>query len=165
VAGSGDLAGVTLRKLSANDVAADKGGWYIDLVTKDSDGKVTDAGERVVVTPAALFDTNTAIIQTLIPSATDPCDPMLLGSVMLIDANSGGPGSGVSAVGGYPYVGARVNNVRTSGTIPVTTTVGGGKALLPGLTLTGSKKNPDTPFSGDAPIWRRRSWSVINNVH
>jgi type IV pilus assembly protein PilY1 len=165
VAGSGDLAGVTLRKLSDNDVAADKGGWYIDLVTKDSDGKVTDAGERVVVTPAALFDTNTAIIQTLIPSATDPCDPMLLGSVMLIDANSGGPGSGVSAVGGYPYVGARVNNVRTSGTIPVTTTVGGGKALLPGLTLTGSKKNPDAPFSGDAPIWRRRSWSIINNVH
>jgi type IV pilus assembly protein PilY1 len=161
--GSGDLEGVTLRKLSSNDVDASEGGWYIDLDTKGSDGSAS--GERVVVTPAALFDTNTAIVQTLIPGGNDPCNPTVLGAVMFIDANSGGPGGGVSSVGGAPYVGARVNNVRTSGSIPVATTVGGGKALLPGLTLTGSKKNPDTPFAGDAPVWRRRSWSVINNVH
>jgi len=166
-AGTGDLAGNTLRTLTDNTVAADAGGWYFDLLTQDSNGVVTDAGERVVVTPSALFDTNTAIIETLIPSSTDPCDPTVSGAIMLVDATTGGAGSGVSSVGGFPYVGARVDNVRTSGTIPVMTMVGGGKGLLPGVTLTGSGGGSgDTPPLGiDRPVWRRRSWSVINNVH
>lgn len=162
--------GSTLRGLCSNsDASASncdnvdsldplKGGWRIDLSVPAA------SGERVVVTPAAIFDSNTAIISTLIPGSTNPCNPTVQGSIMLLEATNGGAGGGVSSIGGYPYVGGRVDNVRTSGTIPVTTTVGGGQVLLPGLTLTGNKKNPDAPFSGDAPIWRRRSWSVINNV-
>jgi type IV pilus assembly protein PilY1 len=163
--------GSTLRGLCSNsDASASncdnvdsldplKGGWRIDLSVP------TASGERVVVTPAAIFDSNTAIISTLIPGSTNPCNPTVQGSIMLLEATNGGAGGGVSSIGGYPYIGGRVDNVRTSGTIPVTTTVGGGQVLLPGLTLTGNKKNPDAPFAGDAPIWRRRSWSVINNVH
>lgn len=165
-AGTGDLTGTTLRTLTSNSVAASAGGWYFDLQTiigTGANAKVSDAGERVVVTPGAIFDSNTAIIQTLIPGNNDPCNPTVQGAVMFVDANTGGADSGVSSVGGSPYVGARVNNVRTSGSIPVTTVVGGGKVLLPGVPLTGSK-NPDQPFTGDAPVWRRRSWSVINNL-
>ena len=152
--------GATLRSLTSNAVTASQGGWYFDLKTV-SGSTVTDAGERVVVTPAAIFSTNTAIISTLIPSSTDPCNPTIQGSIMLIDATSGGAGSGVSMLGGQPYVGARTNNVRTSGTIPVTTTLGGGATILPGVTLTGKSKNPDQPFTGDSPVWRRRSWTIL----
>jgi type IV pilus assembly protein PilY1 len=151
--------GATLRSLTTNAVPPSSDGWYFDLNTKNGD---TASGERVVVTPGALFNSNTAIISTLIPGSNDPCNPSVLGSIMFVDATTGGAGQGVSALGGSPYVGARVNNVRTSGTVPVTTVVGGGKSILPGVTLTGKANNPGTSFTGDAPIWRRRSWSEIN---
>jgi type IV pilus assembly protein PilY1 len=158
-----DNYGATLRSLTNNNVASDKGGWKIDLQTLDSSGKSTDAGERMVVTAGAIFSTNTAVISKLIPGSDDLSNPTVLGSAMFIDATTGGAGTGgVSSLGGFPYVGARVNNVRTSGSVPVTTTVGGGKAVLPGVTLTGKKKNNDQSISGDAPIWRRRSWTEVN---
>lgn len=153
--------GATVRSLTSNTLSASQGGWYFDLKTSNG-SNVTDAGERVVVTPGAVFNTNTAVISTLIPGSSDPCNPAVLGAVMLVDATSGGAGMGVSSLGGIPYVGARVNNVRTSGTVPVTTTVGGGKTLFPGLTLTGKANNATQPLSGDAPLWRRRSWSILN---
>ena len=152
--------GATLRSLTSNAVATTKGGWYFDLKTL-SGTTVTDAGERVVVTPAAIFNTNTAIISTLIPSSTDPCNPSNQGSVMFVDATTGGAGSGVSSLGGQPYVGGRTNNVRTSGTIPVTTALGGGANYLPGVTLTGKTKDPDKPIGNDQPVWRRRSWNIL----
>jgi type IV pilus assembly protein PilY1 len=153
--------GATLRSLTTNAVSSSQGGWYFDLDTMSGTTQ-TDVGERVVVTPGAIFSTNTAVISTLIPSSTDPCNPAVLGAVMLVNANTGGAGTGVSSLGGAPYVGARVNNVRTTGTVPVATTVGGGQTLLPGITLTNKANNTSQPFTGDAPIWRRRSWSEIN---
>jgi len=155
--------GATLRLQTSNAVSSTKGGWYSDLDLANA------TGERVVVTPGAFFSTNTAIINTVIPGNNDPCNPTVQGAAMLLDAATGGPGSGgVSSLGGFPYVGARVNNVRTSGTVPVATVIGGGKLVLPGLTLTGKKGGSgtgpdDAPFTGDAPIWRRRSWSELNN--
>jgi type IV pilus assembly protein PilY1 len=151
--------GVTVRSLTSNALTLTQNGWYFDLNTQNGGAA---SGERVVVTPAALFNSNTAIISTLIPGSSDPCNPSVLGAVMFVDATSGGASTGVSALGGVPYVGARVNNVRTSGSLPVTTVVGGGKSVLPGVTLTNKANNPGSPFSGDAPIWRRRSWSEIN---
>jgi type IV pilus assembly protein PilY1 len=157
--------GVTFRSLTSNSVSSSQGGWYFDLSTMSGTTQ-TDAGERVVVTPGAIFSTNTAVISTLIPSSSDPCSPAVLGAVMLINANTGGPGSALASVGGVTYIGARVNNVRTSGTVPVTTTVGGGTLLLPGVTPTNSL-NPTAsgsgkPVTGTTTIWRRRSWSEIN---
>ncbi|WP_266181152.1 pilus assembly protein [Dyella humicola] len=158
--------GVTYRSLTSNTVPGTSGGWYFDLSTMSGTTQ-TDAGERVVVTPGAIFSSNTAVISTLIPSSTDPCSPAVLGAVMLINATTGGPGSAVGSVGGITYIGARVNNVRTSGTIPVTTMVGGGTGLLPGVTPTNNlNPNPGNKGPGGVTfkttIWRRRSWSEIN---
>ncbi|MFA6230417.1 MAG: PilC/PilY family type IV pilus protein [Rhodanobacter sp.] len=156
-AGTGVNAGATLRSVTSNPVPASDGGWYIDLNIS------TAAGERVVVTPAAIFSSNTVIISTLIPGSSDPCNPTVQGAVMAFDATTGGPGLGISSLGGVPYVGARVDNVRTSGSLPAASQVGGGSLLLPGLTLTGKKTDPNKPLALDTPIWRRRSWLELNN--
>ncbi|MFC4528361.1 hypothetical protein ISN76_15145 [Dyella halodurans] len=154
--------GATYRSLTNNSVSASQGGWYFDLKTMSGTTQ-TDAGERVVVTPGAIFNTNTAVISTLIPSSSDPCSPAVLGAVMLVNATTGSAGSAVASVGGIAYIGARVNNVRTSGTVPVTTTVGGGKGLLPGMTITNNlNPNASQPLQFTTSIWRRRSWSEIN---
>ena len=148
-------AGATLREVTSNAVPATDGGWYINLNV--------ESGERVVVTPSAIFASNTVIIQTLIPGSSDPCNPSVDGAVMAFDATTGGAGVGVESLGGSPYIGALVNNVRTSGTLPVATQAGGGALILPGMTLTGKKSNAGAPLSLDAPIWRRRSWLELNN--
>jgi len=155
--GSDPNYGATLRTLTNHAMPAGAGGWYFDLNIS------TAPGERVVVTPSAIFNTNTAIISTLIPGSSDPCNPTVQGAAMFVDATTGGAGGGVSSLGGGNYVGARVDNVRTSGTLQVATNVGGGKAFLPGITLTGKKSGTSASMSGDSPIWRRRSWSVLNN--
>lgn len=158
---SGSLSGATLLTLTNNTVSSSNEGWYFNLDTV-SNGAQTDVGERVVVTPAALFNSNTVVISTLIPGTSDPCNPTTAGSIMFVNANTGSPGTaGVSSLGGYPYVGAQVNNVRTSGSLPVTTPVGGGSTVLPGVTIRGT--NPAKPLTGNAAIWRRRSWSILTN--
>jgi len=159
---TGTDAGATLLSLTSNAVSSSSNGWYFNLDTTNSAGTQTDPGERVVVTPAALFNSNTVVISTLIPGTSDPCNPTTTGSVMFVDATTGTPGTtGVSSLGGVPYVGALVNNVRTSGSLPVTTPVGGGSTVLPGMTISGT--SPAKPLTGDAPIWRRRSWSILTN--
>jgi hypothetical protein len=45
--------------------------------------------------------------------------------------------------------------------LPMTTLLGGGKRVLPGLQLKASKGLLDAPLSVDAPLWRRRSWSLL----
>lgn len=161
VAGTGSLAGATLLTLTSNTVNSSSEGWYFNLATYTGTTQ-TDAGERVVVTPAALFNSNTVVISTLIPGTSDPCNPTTTGSILFVNASTGSPGTaGVSSLGGYPYVGAQVNNVRTSGTLPVTTPVGGGSTVLPGVTISGT--NPAKPLTGNAAIWRRRSWSILTN--
>lgn len=161
VTGTGTLAGATLLELTNNAVSASAEGWYFNLSTT-TNGVQTDIGERVVVTPAALFNSNTVVISTLIPGTSDPCNPTTSGSILFVNASTGSPGTvGVTSLGGFPYVGAQVNNVRTSGTLPVTTPVGGGSSILPGVTIKGT--NPAQPLTGNAPIWRRRSWSILTN--
>jgi type IV pilus assembly protein PilY1 len=143
-----------------NDVPADKGGWFINLETTASDGTQTDAGERVVVTPGAIFASNTVVFETLITgsSSSDPCSPSTQGAIMALDATTGGA-AGVSSLGGWPLVGGRISNAHTGGSLPVVSALGGGQAYLPGTTLEPSGTGP---LSVDAPIWRRRSWQEIN---
>src|SRR3569833_2769547 len=135
--------GVTLaRGLTNYAVPSDKGGWYFNLGPSTS-----SQGERVVVPPGALFDTGRAVIQTLIPGTNDPCSASIQGALMEIDAATGGSGGGlpgplVSGWGGTnpgdtSTVGGRVNNPRTTGSLPLVTTIGGGTVLVPGLKLTG----------------------------
>jgi type IV pilus assembly protein PilY1 len=141
----GDSA--VLRSLSAKPLPMQAGGWRIDLDVA--------AGERVVATPAALFDANTVLVSTLLPGGDTPG-----GALMAIDAATGGPRSIVRFAGGA-YAGGQVEHVPSSGMLPMTTLLGGGKRVLPGLQLKASKGLLDAPLSVDAPLWRRRSWSLL----
>lgn len=143
------------RGLTSKPVAATDGGWYFDLTVS--------AGERVVVTPTALFNTNRAIITTLIPTSPDPCNPGRAGALMVVDASTGGAGAGVTGTGsfgtGFTMAGARVNNPPATGNLPAATQIGGGTTLVPGVTVKGS----GNAFSVGSPIWRRRSWRILND--
>jgi type IV pilus assembly protein PilY1 len=157
--------GATVRTDTDNPAPISYGGWYIPLKIMDSSGTTqVNSGERVVVTPGAIFSSNMVIVQTLIAGAagSDPCNPTTQGAVMVFNTNNGGPGTGVSSLGGAPIVGGRINNARTSGSLPVVSALGGGQFFIPGVSLSGSKST--NPFTGDTPIWRRRSWSEINQI-
>jgi len=148
------------RGITDNAVPISKNGWYFDLGPSTS-----SAGERVVVTPGALFDTGRVVIQTLIPGTNDPCNASIQGALMVVNAGTGGANGGLSAPsvstwasgGTYSVVGGRVNDPRTSGTVPLVTMVGGGGVLVPGLKLTGS----NNVLNINDAIWRRRSWRGI----
>ena len=147
------------RGITDNPVPSTKNGWYFDLGPSTS-----SAGERVVVTPGALFDTGRVVIQTLIPGTNDPCNASIQGALMVVNAATGGANGGLSAPGVSSWagtntavVGGRVNDPRTSGTVPLVTTVGGGSVLVPGLKLSGS----NNVLNINDAIWRRRSWRGI----
>ncbi|HEV2623181.1 MAG TPA: PilC/PilY family type IV pilus protein [Frateuria sp.] len=139
-------------------------GWYFNLYVNNGSSQA-NKGERVVVDATALFDTNRAIITTLIPQDNDPCDPAPRGAVIVIDAATGGaaPGVNFGAVAnwpdGYKQAGALVKNPPTGGFLPVASAVGGGQIYLPGVTL----QQDGSTFSAGAPIWRRRSWRELSN--
>jgi type IV pilus assembly protein PilY1 len=113
----------------------------------------------VVVNPGAIFASNTVVFETLLAGAagSDPCNPSPKGALMALNAVTGAP-AGVSSLGGWPIVGGRISNARTSGSLPLVSALGGGQAYLPGTTLAPSGTKP---LSIDAPIWRRRSWQGI----
>lgn len=151
------------RGLTNYAVPSAKGGWYFNLGPSTS-----SQGERVVVTPGALFDTGRVVIQTLIPGTNDPCSATIQGALMVVDASSGGSGGGLAGPpvsgwgGGNPgdtsVVGGRVDNPRTNGSVPLVTTIGGGNILIPGLKLSGGNV-----LNINDAIWRRRSWRQVNN--
>ena len=150
---------IIARGLTDQAVPANKRGWYFDL-----EPSTASVGERVIVTPTALFDSGRVVIQTLIPGS-DPCDPKSSGALMVVNAANGGSGGGISSLGvsawngsGISAVGGRIDNPRTtSGTMPAVSAVGGGSLLIPGLNLSGS----DSVLSIDDALWRRRSWRRI----
>ncbi len=149
----------TVRGLTNNLLTATQGGWYIDL------NLAAAPGERVVVTPGALFDTNRVILTTLIPGTQDPCSATIGGALMVFNAATGGAGGGLSGppgssgwTSGTSVVGGLVNNPPTGGSVPVATVIGGGNLLIPGLQL----KNGGN-LNIDDGIWRRRSWRELNN--
>lgn len=144
-AASGSRA--TLRTLTSNPLSAQAGGWRIDLHLA--------AGERVVTTPTALFNTNTVLVSTLIPDGDIPS-----GAVMAMDAATGGARS-IIGFGGGSYSGALVENPPTAGSLPIVMPAGGGKLILPGIKLKGSGSVLNLPLSLDGPLWRRRSWSLL----
>ena len=134
-----------------------KGGWFFDLNIPEA------KGEKVVVTPTALFNTNRVIITTLIPTTADPCDPGRDGAIMVVDSSTGGAGAGVSGSSTgldskYTVAGSRVDNPPAAGGLPAATGLGGGSVIVPGVTVTGST----AAFSAGSPIWRRRSWRILN---
>lgn len=148
--------GLVARGVTNHAVPAGTGGWYFELPAN---------GERVVVTPGALFNTNRVIISTLIPGNNDPCDPSRKGAIMVVDANNGGASVSLDYPAipsgwqeqGISLVGTRVDNPPVTGSLPVATRLGGGKAYLPGITMDDGKT-----FSIGDSIWRRRSWRLLD---
>jgi type IV pilus assembly protein PilY1 len=136
-----------LRTLTSNPVSAQAGGWRIDLRLA--------AGERVVATPTALFNTNTVLVSTLIPDGDTPS-----GAIMAVDAATGGARS-IFGFGGASYAGALVQNPPTTGSLPTVMPAGGGRLVLRGIKLKGSGSALDVPLTLDGPLWRRRSWSLL----
>jgi type IV pilus assembly protein PilY1 len=143
--GAGEQVG--LRSGSSNPVPMEAGGWRIDLDLV--------AGERVVTTPTALFDTHTVLISTLIPHGDTP-----YGALLALDAASCGARA-IVAFGGASYAGALLNHPPIAGPLPAATQLGGGKRVLPGVQLKGGQGGLDLPLSLDSPLWRRRSWSLL----
>ncbi|WP_158545056.1 pilus assembly protein [Dyella monticola] len=140
----------TVRDVSAHDVPATAGGWRIDLDIH--------AGERVVVTPGALFNTNTVLVTTLIPDGDES-----EGAFMALDATTGGAKS-LLTFGGASHAGARVEHPPLStGTLPMMMRVGGGSVMLPSLRLKGGTGDLRIPISLDGSLWRRRSWSLLTD--
>jgi type IV pilus assembly protein PilY1 len=142
-----------------NSLAGSGGGWYLNLYATDGAGTQSNLGERVVVNPGAIFASNTVVFQSMITGASgsDACSPSIQGAILALNATTGGS-AGMSSLGGWPTAGARINDSRTSGSLPVVSALGGGRAYLPGATLAPASS---APISVDAPIWRRRSWRVL----
>ena len=88
---------------------------------------------------------------------------------MVVNAATGGSDGGLTGpsvagwggtgAGDTSTVGGRVNNPRTSGSLPLVTTIGGGTVLIPGLKLSGS----GSVLNINDAVWRRRSWRSLNN--
>ena len=143
------------RVLTDLPVTASHRGWYFLLDSAP--------GERSVVSPMALFNTNRAIITTLIPGGSDPCNPGRQGAVLVVDAANGGASAGLDMLagslavpGGYGVAGIGVSNPPAAGILPVATRVGGGNLMLPGILLPGG-----STFQFSDSYWRRRSWRVL----
>lgn len=162
----GNVRGLTRNAVPLMDAAGNRvGGWYFLLQVLGADGKQTNMGERVVVDATALFDSNRALITTLIPQKSDPCNPATQGAVLAVDVATGGAADGVNgdvAAGwdaGFAQAGARINHAPTGGSLPAAVRVGGGQVYLPGVTLSAD----GSTFSVGDTLWRRRSWRALNN--
>ena len=143
------------RVLTDLPVTAGHRGWYFLLDSAP--------GERSVVSPVALFNTNRAVLATLIPGGSDPCNPSRQGAVMVINAANGGASAGLASLAlgfnvpsGYAVAGISVGNPPAAGMLPVATRVGGGNLMLPGILLPGG-----STFQFSDSYWRRRSWRVL----
>ncbi len=143
------------RVLTDLPVTASQRGWYFLLDSAP--------GERAVVSPVALFNTNRAILSTLIPGGGDPCNPSRQGAVMVVNAANGSASAGLDTLAGslalpngYGVAGSSVSNPPAAGTLPVAARVGGGNLMLPGILLPGGGT-----FQFSDSYWRRRSWRVL----
>ena len=164
-----------------NEVSGSGGGWFINLYTATGANQ-TDAGERIVVNPGAVFANNTVVFESLITGAqgSNACDPSTLGAYMAFDAMTGGPG-GMASLGGWPMAGGIIESAKTSGSVSIVSGVGGVSGYSPGATLqkgpasgstsggpaSGSTAPPPAastvgpPLGPGLPNWRRRSWQVL----
>jgi type IV pilus assembly protein PilY1 len=134
-------AGTGVRSLTHNALDQDadgepeaKQGWRIQLNIS------TEPGERNVISVVPVYSVNEAILTTIIPKGSDPCDPGRRGAIMVVDAATGGS---FNDGGRAPSFGARSNpdvvgkvfeteNLPISG-IPSVVAQEGGPILMPGL--------------------------------
>lgn len=139
------------RALTDNPVPATSRGWKIPL------NITAEKGERAVVTLFPLYDSNRAILSTLVPQGDDPCSPGRRGSFMVVDGTNGGPPNENGPVSGTPPTGSTIVGkvisdpkvIPISGSPTILAQMGGGTigiAELPGFQI------KDPPYHRGA--WR-----------
>lgn len=162
----GDLLEQTLsqstlfRNLTRNQISADtpEKGWTIPLDI------ATEPGERNVVTPFALDQSNRVVLPTLIPTSNDPCQPGRRGALMIVDAATGGAPVGQSPVSSA--VGGSTDPLNTIGEV--------GLVDESGAIPSSGELSPYTPVGGGSigilgiegleifdNYWHRSSWREL----
>ena len=121
----------TSRVLTSNVISASGRGWVIPL------NIAAEPGERAVFTAKPIYSLNVAVVNTVIPRGSDPCNPQFRGASILIDGATGG--SPMGAQQGGPCQGDQCRDptprlVGDKFVLPVTDgTVGSGPGGLPTL--------------------------------
>lgn len=78
----------TTRALTGNVISPTGRGWVIPLNIS------AEPGERAVFTAKPIYSLNVAVVNTVIPRGSDPCNPQFRGASILIDGASGGSPAG-----------------------------------------------------------------------
>lgn len=95
----------TDRSITGATILGTQRGWQIPL------NVTAEPGERVVFTTKPIYDLNLAVVNTLIPRGSDPCNPSFRGASLLVEGDTGlppivpqGPGGGGGGGGGGPVI-------------------------------------------------------------
>lgn len=87
----------TTRSLTTNAITPTQRGWMIPL------NIAAEPGERAVFTAKPIYSLNVAVVNTVIPRGSDPCNPQFRGASVIVDGTTGGSPAG--AVQGGPCQG------------------------------------------------------------
>ncbi|MBL8296849.1 MAG: hypothetical protein JNN30_00755 [Rhodanobacteraceae bacterium] len=79
----------TSRSLTTNAIGTSSRGWAIPLNIS------SEPGERVVFTAKPIYSLNIAVVNTVIPRGSDPCNPAFRGASIVIDGATGGSPAGL----------------------------------------------------------------------
>ena len=149
---NGDLA---YYKLQSTILEEEDGGWYVDL---------PERGERIINAPGALFSSGLAVVNSVIPSADDPCEASLGSNLFVLDASTGAAvelgamfdtngDEKVDANDDATAMGVSLQRGVAEGTPALIVGVGGGVAAIPEF------PNVRIP----EPVWRRRYWREVRD--
>jgi type IV pilus assembly protein PilY1 len=155
---------VVAREVFTSAVPSTNLGWKLPMDQ--------EPGERVVVTVTPLYASNVALVTSLIPNGTDPCDPKRTGFAFGLDAASGSGTEALSksieknVLGGTKpdtsnfWVGVQINNPSISGNTSAQVYKGGG-----GIQLTGMVDGSGNPIVIPNTYWHRGAWRELLDLH
>lgn len=78
------------RLLTTNAISPTGRGWVIPL------NITAEPGERVVFTAKPIYSLNIAVVNTVIPRGSDPCNPQFRGASIVVDGATGGSPAGLT---------------------------------------------------------------------
>lgn len=82
------------RLLTTNAISSTGRGWMIPL------NIAAEPGERVVFTAKPIYSLNIAVVNTVIPRGSDPCNPQFRGASIVVDGATGGSPAGLTGGSG-----------------------------------------------------------------
>ncbi|HSX60402.1 MAG TPA: PilC/PilY family type IV pilus protein [Tahibacter sp.] len=142
----------TSRVLTTNAVPVSTRGWMIPL------NIAAEPGERAVFTAKPIYSLNVAVVNTVIPRGSDPCNPQFRGASILVDGATGGSPAGAQQGGPCQGDQCRDPTPRLIGdkfVLPITGDPGGGGGIpVPVDDMPGIK----------APPANRGSWRELLDI-